>query len=65
EVQETPENVQYQAQARLWKALTASRVAKHKDAQEWLKDLVDHHPHSMEAGWVNSKEAIRAAASEH
>ena len=47
-------NLQYQAQARLWKGLVAQHMGKEKDAQHWLRELVDHHPHSMEATWVNA-----------
>ena len=65
EFPEVSENLPFLAQARLWKALSALRVSKVADAQQWLRDLVDHHPHSTEAGWVNSKEAVRATASEN
>jgi tetratricopeptide (TPR) repeat protein len=58
------ENVRYQAQARLWRGLIAQRAGKKTEAQYWLKDLLDHHPHSQEAAWVNqSQEAQRATAS--
>lgn len=49
----TAENLRYQAQARLWKALSAARIGKNSKAQYWLKNLLDYHPHSMEARWVN------------
>ncbi|HAR41226.1 MAG TPA: hypothetical protein DCS07_01115 [Bdellovibrionales bacterium] len=62
---ETPEILKFQAQARLWKALTASRQGKQMKAQYWVRDLIDHHPHSKEAKWVNSKEVERATASVH
>lgn len=62
--EEEPETVQYQAQARLWKGLVAQRVGKHTKSQYWLREILDHHPHSTEAGWINSKEAGRATASE-
>ena len=59
------ENVRYQAQARLWRSLIAQHAGKKTEAQYWLKDLLDHHPHSREAAWVNSgaQEAERATAS--
>jgi outer membrane protein assembly factor BamD (BamD/ComL family) len=64
------DNLQLQAHARLWKAMAASRMGKHSKAQFWLNELMDHHPHSPEAGWVNGKthpatEAHRGVASEH
>ena len=49
-----PENLQYQAQARLWKSLIAKRSGQTELSQHWLHELIDHHPHSMEAVWVNS-----------
>ena len=52
------------AQARLWKALTAAKLGKRTKAQYWLRDLMDHHPHSREAKWVNSREVNRAVATE-
>ncbi len=53
-------NLQFQAQARLWKGLIAQHQGKDVEAQYWLRDLLDHHPHSLEASWVNSKEAEHA-----
>jgi tetratricopeptide (TPR) repeat protein len=68
---EAPENLQVLAQARLWKALTSQRLTKHTQAQFWLTELVDHHPLSLEASWINSKgirpkppEAHRGVASD-
>jgi tetratricopeptide (TPR) repeat protein len=52
----------YKAQARLWRAIVAERSGKRAKAQYWMRELVDHHPHSKEAQWVNSKEARRAVA---
>ena len=60
---EADSNLQYQAQARLWKGLVAKEQGDAKTTQHWLRDLVDHHPHSMEASWVNSTEAERVPAS--
>jgi hypothetical protein len=57
-----------QAHARLWKALASNRTGKHAKEQFWLTELLDHHPRSAEAGWVNRQghvEAKRAIASEH
>ena len=56
---ETKEVLQNQAQARLWKALVAERLGKHTKAQQWLRDLVDQHPRSIETGWINAKEMER------
>jgi hypothetical protein len=52
----------YAAQARLWRAIVAERSGKRAKSQYWMRELVDHHPHSTEAQWVNSKEARRAVA---
>jgi hypothetical protein len=49
----TPENERYQVQAHLWKALVAKRLQSDDRVQFWLKQLLDHHPHSTETGWVN------------
>lgn len=59
-----PESLPYHAQARLWKALTAERTNKRLKAQYWLRELIDHHPQSAEATWVNSREVLRAPSSE-
>jgi hypothetical protein len=59
---ETPETIQWHAQARLWRALSFKRVGKNKDSQLWLRELIDHHPHSTEAAWVNSKESEAGSA---
>ncbi|MBY0471716.1 hypothetical protein K2X30_11170 [bacterium] len=56
------------AQARLWRALVANQQDKKSKVQYWLVDLVDHHPHSMEAAWVNSsgsREAGRVPSKTH
>ena len=49
------EKLVYHAQALLWKALVEKRLKKETSSQFWLKDLVDHHPQSDEATWVNSR----------
>ncbi|MGK5083327.1 hypothetical protein WDW37_08465 [Bdellovibrionota bacterium FG-1] len=65
---ESEETVPFQAHARLWKALAANRTGKHSKAQFWLTELIDHHPRSTEAGWVNAQsrrtEVHRGVASE-
>jgi tetratricopeptide (TPR) repeat protein len=61
---ETPDVLAVQAQARLWKALAFEREGKHSNSQQWLRDLIDHHPHSTEAGWVNTMGVERAPATE-
>lgn len=49
------------AQARLWRGLVAERLGQHTKSQSWLVDLVDHHPMSTEAEWVNGGRAIEDA----
>ncbi len=56
---ENPDSIQSQAQARLWKAMIAQRLNKNMKSQYWLRELVDHHPHSQEATWVNIRESSR------
>jgi tetratricopeptide (TPR) repeat protein len=58
------DNNGYIAQARLWRAIVAERLGKHRNSQDLLRELVDYHPHSTEAAWVNSREANRATASD-
>ena len=60
-----PENEELHAQARLWNGITSERSFKHGASQEWLKDLMNHHPHSQEAKWVNvlEEEASDAASA--
>ncbi|MEO5969052.1 MAG: hypothetical protein ABIQ95_03925 [Bdellovibrionia bacterium] len=56
EVLKQPESdisIQSQAQARLWKALVAEKLQKRFKSQYWLKELVNHHPNSMESKWIN------------
>jgi hypothetical protein len=63
--EETPENLAFQAQARLWKAVLAKKTGRESQVQQWLEELVDHHPHSPEVGWVNSTHTTeRTPASE-
>jgi hypothetical protein len=50
---EDSDNIQFQAQARLWKALVSKRTHKEIKTQYWMRELVEHHPHSLEAKWVN------------
>jgi len=59
---ERAENLSYQAQARLWKAVISAREGKSMKTQFWLRELVDRHPHSIEASWVNVSERRPAAA---
>ena len=66
---QTADNSTYHAQARLWRGLVASRKGNASQAQAYLRQLIEHHPHSMEARWVNpvgvpgGKEAERVPAS--
>jgi tetratricopeptide (TPR) repeat protein len=47
------------AQIRLWRALTAKRLGDEKGAQHWLTELMDHHPGSRVAQWINREDALR------
>mgnify|MGYP003950277839 CR=1 FL=1 len=42
-----------EAQGRLWKALVYHKIKDNMQSQTWLKELVDYHPKSAEAGWIN------------
>lgn len=59
EAKEARDILPYQAQARLWMGLVNSRTGRHDDSQRWLKELVDYHPQSTEAGWVNASSGSR------
>jgi len=52
-IPESETSIQQHAQARLWKGIVAEKLQKKFKAQFWLKELVDHHPNSQEAKWVN------------
>lgn len=62
ELGDTP--AKYHAQARLWLALLSRRAKKPPQSQAWLRDLLDHHPHSMEAQWVNRPESLSVMSEE-
>jgi len=49
--------LQYQAQSRLWKALIAHNRGVPAKEQFWLQELVDYHPQSPEAFWINPRGA--------
>jgi tetratricopeptide (TPR) repeat protein len=53
----------YHAQALLWKALINERLGKKTKAQFWLRELIDHHPYSREAAWVNARNARQPASA--
>ena len=57
-------NLPSHAQARLWKSIVAHRLGKHAKVQFWLTELVDHHPHSTEASWINPAARKPASHSE-
>lgn len=66
---ETTSTRRYHGQAKLWKGLIAEKTGKHVKAQFWLRDVLDHDPHSVEARWVNhsgdqDEEMTREPASE-
>ena len=50
-----------QVQARLWKALSAKGLTKHKVAQDWLKRVIGRHPDTVEASWVNPQSNQRGS----
>jgi hypothetical protein len=52
---ETEREVKYQAQARMWRAVTAQRLGKATKAQFWMREVLDRHPASDEATWINPK----------
>ena len=58
------ENLKPHAQARLWKGLVAERVGKHQKAQTLLREILDNHPRSIEATWINPSARARARALE-
>ena len=62
-----PELLRYRAQARMWKGLIARSLGKGAEAQRWFKEVIDHHPQSQEAKWINHRntEVKRDTASEH
>jgi len=57
------DNLRYLAHGRLWKALVAHKMNQKSQSQSWLRQLVDHHPHSSEANWINSETGLRSPAS--
>ena len=59
---EGTENRQFKAQARLWRGLAAQRMGKRNVAQSWFRDLIDHHPRSTEASWINGDAGVENAA---
>ncbi len=42
-----------QAQARLWRAVIAQQEQQSEAAQAWMDEVMNHHPHSQEAKWIN------------
>ena len=40
-------------QVRLWNALMARRQGDHRKSQDYLKQVLDRNPNSMEAQWIN------------
>ncbi|MBI2712505.1 MAG: hypothetical protein HYX41_06585 [Bdellovibrio sp.] len=63
-INESSSNIQFQAQARLWKALVAKQLKSEEKSQSWLKELVDHHPNSVETGWINVSEGHHDKAAD-
>ncbi len=54
---ESEDALRHHAQARLWKAVIAHHRGKKVQSQYWMQELVDYHPRSPEARWVNSAAA--------
>jgi tetratricopeptide (TPR) repeat protein len=50
---ETKATRRVHGQAKLWKGVIAEKTGKHGKAQTWLRDVLDHDPHSVEARWIN------------
>ena len=50
---EEPQNLPFKAQARLWLALVSKRMNKDREAQWWLRNMVENHPNAMETSWIN------------
>jgi len=61
---EKEDSIQYQAQARLWKALASKKMNKEIKTQYWLKELIDHHPYSVETSWINTQ-AVEHVPEQH
>jgi tetratricopeptide (TPR) repeat protein len=64
---ETKSTRRFHGQAKLWKGMISEKTGKHSKAQYWLRDVLDHDPHSVEAHWVNrssNQEEAREPASE-
>ncbi len=52
-VEANEDELQHQGQARLWRALVARKL-KHSDQEQfWMRQVLDHHPHSVESSWIN------------
>lgn len=44
------------AQGTLWRALASQKMNQKDRAQAELKGLIEHHPHSKEAKWINPED---------
>ncbi|MCM0605657.1 MAG: hypothetical protein KA715_06165 [Xanthomonadaceae bacterium] len=53
---EQAHNEKARAQGRLWRALASQKMNQKEKAQAELKGLIEHHPHSKEAKWINPEE---------
>lgn len=62
ELPASKDDLQYQAQARLWKAIIHERMGDHSHSQEWLQKLLEEHPHSVESSWINRGDVVSQAA---
>jgi|GEM_PF-5704866 len=63
ELPETERELPFQAQARLWRAVTSKRLGKTMKSQFWLREVLDRHPASEESKWINP--ARKQAVDQH
>lgn len=59
-VEEAPEELPYFAQARMWRGMVYARVGKHELAQQFFHEVLDQHPQSPEAAWINRQKDSQA-----
>lgn len=52
-VEANEDELQHQGQARLWRALVARKLKNKEQEQFWMRQVLDHHPHSVESSWIN------------
>jgi len=66
---DNPDALEYQAKARLAYALSYEKMKDRHQSQVWMLQVVDYHPHSEEASWINPGERVkinkRVPANDH